>query len=89
VEILRRLIEQRRVPCLNVAGSEIVSIKRMADSIGRRLGRAAPFVLSDRQRRFDLVADITLLERVLAPAFTPFEAGIERTVAAAGRSAAR
>lgn len=60
---------------LNVAGPEIVTLRAIADSIGRRVGRAPVFVEA-AGRPNHLVADIGRLSRIFAPPRIGIEAGI-------------
>jgi len=81
IEILTQLAHGGRVGCLNVASPEVVSIREIAETIGRYVGKGPVFEIASTPREFDLIADISLLERELAPSFTPFALGLSRTVA--------
>jgi nucleoside-diphosphate-sugar epimerase len=82
VQILARLALEGGPACLNVAGDEVLSVRSIADALGRRMGKMPRFELRRAARASDLIADIGLLKREFEPRFTPFEQGIERTVAA-------
>ena len=59
-------------PELNVAGPEPVSLRRFATAIGEILGIAVRFETAPRARTLNLIADLTLLESLVRPKFTPF-----------------
>lgn len=80
VEIISNLITQGGVSCINIAGDEAVSIRKMITLMGRHLKKKPAFKIADKCRRYDLIADITLLKRTLNPQFTPFEIGLEQTI---------
>jgi nucleoside-diphosphate-sugar epimerase len=81
VAILARLALQGGPEHLNVAGPEVVSLREIADAIARALGKPPVFDAPGVDRDLDLIADIGLLQRSLAPAFTPFAEGLARTLA--------
>jgi nucleoside-diphosphate-sugar epimerase len=83
--IMARLGIEGGPPCVNVASGEVISVRRIAETAGRLLGRDAVIARSDTPRAFDLVADTALLNRTLEHAFVPFAAGFEDTVRAALR----
>jgi len=83
VRILAELLLRNGPDYLNIAGKEAVSVRQIAASMARHLGKEPKFKLLDRCRHFDLIADITLLEKILSPAFTPFETGLGNTAEAA------
>jgi nucleoside-diphosphate-sugar epimerase len=60
-------------PRVNIAGPEAISIRRFAESIGRNLGKKPHFQISKNSRKFDLIADISLLRSLINPSFMPFE----------------
>ena len=85
VDVLRQLAEKlvqgESVPTrLNVAGPEAISVRRFAHALGAALGRDPVLEVTDRQRPFDLVADISLLESLVDISFTPFEEAIALSV---------
>lgn len=78
-----RSLESEPPPVLNVAGEEVLSIRDMAEAIGRALDIAPVFERAEGDPPPDLVADTTLLRRTFelgSP--TPFERGIAATVGA-------
>ena len=76
VRILAALLDCERVPVLNVAGDEVLNMRQIATAIGNAMGRPPSFDVTTRPRGGDLVADISLLKRLLQPQFTPFEIGL-------------
>lgn len=82
--ILRRLYESARegapLPSiLNLAGPEPISLRALAEGIGRVVGRAPRFEIGAESRRFDLRADIGRLRGLFDPAFTPFEQALRES----------
>jgi nucleoside-diphosphate-sugar epimerase len=72
----------RDVPALlNVAGTEAVSIRRLAERAGAAIGAVPRFEEVDRDRESDYVADVTRLQHLLRPRFTPLDAALAGTVA--------
>lgn len=66
---------------LNVAGEEVLSIRDMAETIGRTLGVTPLFEEAPDRPPQDFVADTTLLRRTFElEDLTPFERGIAATV---------
>lgn len=68
-------------PRLNLAGPSPVSIRQMAQTMALLLNREVRFLIQDSPRAFDLVADISLLEQLVAPRFTPLEDGLRAVCA--------
>lgn len=87
VSILARLVEHGGPPHLNVAGPDVVSLRELAEAVGRQVARRPVFDVPGVERELDLIADISLLERALEPAFTPFGEGLARTVAEYAKAA--
>ncbi|MDL2279096.1 NAD(P)-dependent oxidoreductase [Desulfovibrio sp. OttesenSCG-928-G11] len=56
---------------LNLAGPKAVSLRELAEEIGRSAGKGVSFEIPDMPRQFDLSADISLLSRHLPTSFTP------------------
>jgi nucleoside-diphosphate-sugar epimerase len=81
VAVLAHLTLKGGPAYLNVAGPEVVSLREIADAIGRALGKQPVFDAPGVERDLDLIADIGLLQRGLAPTFTPFAEGLARTLA--------
>ncbi len=80
VRILYGLLSMPKVPCINVAGDEAVSIRDIARSIGEVLSIEPVLQLSQRQRGMNLIADTTRLKKLLNPGFIAFKTGIRQTV---------
>jgi UDP-glucose 4-epimerase len=78
VAICRSLLMQAGPPCLNVAGEFPVSIRQIAGSLGRLIGREPIFKTSALPRNGDLIADISLLRSTLSPSFTDLAEGLHR-----------
>jgi UDP-glucose 4-epimerase len=76
-------------PVVNVAGDEPASLRRIASLIGAALDRQVLFRHGETARNFDLVADVSLLERHAAPLPTSLEDGIASTCAALPDTASR
>ena len=64
---------------LNVAGPEPVSLRRFGEAMGRALGSKPCFEVAEAQRTFDLVADISQLQALLDPLFTPLDEAVARS----------
>lgn len=63
---------------IEVAGPEVLSMRALAQEIGRQAGRAPRFVEGPESP--DLVGDIGPMSRLLGPPRTPFAAGLRRTL---------
>jgi UDP-glucose 4-epimerase len=83
VRVVLGVLELDRPVLLNVAGDEAVSIKEIAESIGRVVGREPMFEEGTGSAPGDLVADTTRLHELvdLRPLVT-LEEGLQRTLAA-------
>jgi UDP-glucose 4-epimerase len=68
-------------PVLNVASGEPASLRRVASLIGTALDRQVLFRHGEAARSFDLVADVSRLERRTKPLPTSLEDGIASTCA--------
>lgn len=80
VAMLLRLTSATMPSIVNLAGPEPCSIRRIAVLLGSLLGREPRFQTAANPRPFDLVAEVGLLQRLLAPTFTPLDVGLQRTV---------
>jgi nucleoside-diphosphate-sugar epimerase len=80
VDILISLIMKGELPYINIAGNEVVSVRKIATIIGRCLEKTPKFKVLDKYRKFDLIADISLLQRTLNPLFTNLERGLKKTI---------
>jgi nucleoside-diphosphate-sugar epimerase len=80
-QIVVRALDIPVPPILNVAGDEVLSIRDMAESIGRAVGFPPLFEDAPGDPPADLVGDTTLLRRTFELGkLTPFERGIAATV---------
>ena len=82
VKMLADLIDVKGVQILNLAGSEVASIRKIATIAAQELGVTPRFKLTDKFRDFDLIADTAYLKTVLNPTLTPLSVGISATVKA-------
>ena len=80
VKMLNNLIMKGEPPYINIAGNEVVSVRKVATIIGLYLKKNPTFKILDKYRQFDLIADISLLQRTLNPRFTNLERGLKKTV---------
>ena len=79
-ELARRAAEGERLPlALNVAAPEPVSIRRFTEALAACLGLTPIFELAEAPRPGDLIADVSRLQRLMEPSFTPFEEAMRRT----------
>ena len=83
VRVVLAVLELDRSVVLNVAGDEAVSIKELAETIGRVVGREPRFDEGSAPAPGDLVADTTRLHELfdLRP-LVPLEEGLRRTLGA-------
>jgi nucleoside-diphosphate-sugar epimerase len=63
-------------PILNLGGPESVSLKRLAEEMGKAMGIAPCFDQVPTHRNFDLVADISLLRKTVDVRFTPLHKAV-------------
>lgn len=80
VKMLSSLIMKEGPPYINIAGNEVVSVRKVATIIGRCLKKKPTFKILDKYRQFDLIADISLLQQTLNPHFTTLESGLKKTI---------
>lgn len=83
-DILAQLALEGGPPVLNVAGRDALSIREICEMAAKTLRVTPRFVVGEHPREGDLVADISLLERSLAPKLTPFDSGLARMLAVPG-----
>jgi nucleoside-diphosphate-sugar epimerase len=84
VEILERCLALQKSCTLNVAGSEILSMRQLGEAIGDAVGKAAHFTMHAEEES-DLIGDIGQLERMLGyRPQVPFRTGISQVCQAAG-----
>jgi nucleoside-diphosphate-sugar epimerase len=80
--IFVRALESPVPPVLNVAGDEVLSIRDMAETVGRALGIPPVFEETPDEPPPDLVGDTTLLRQTFGLGnLTPFDDGIAATIA--------
>ncbi len=79
-QIITNLIFVGGPPILNLAGNEAVSIRDIANTIGRVLGKEPIFKISPVDRKFDLIADTNLLEEIQKIDFISLDDGIKSFV---------
>jgi UDP-glucose 4-epimerase len=80
LRIFARLLYLDTPPVLNIGGEKAISIREVAISIASFLGKEVSFRILDRNREGDLIADISLLKKVLSPQFTSFHQGLTKTL---------
>ena len=71
---------------LNIAGDTAAGIRQIVTLMAGCVGKEAKLTVSEKYRQFDLIADVSLLRKVLNPVFTGLEAGIRKTVEGAKTS---
>lgn len=69
---------------INIAGPTALSLREMADEIGRLVGRTPQFEVQAAGSSHDLVADTARMRRLLCEPRTSFSEGIAGTVQAVG-----
>jgi nucleoside-diphosphate-sugar epimerase len=84
--IIVALIGVRAVPLLNLASDEALDIREISSLIGERLGVAPIYRAAPAARQGDMIADIGLLQRSLAPSFTSFRAGVRDLIGTSTRA---
>jgi len=83
-QLARKALAGTSLPSvLNVAGPEPISIRRFAEELGRAVGIEARLARAHGQRRFNLIADLTLLRCVVRPQYTPLAEAVAKTCQAA------
>jgi nucleoside-diphosphate-sugar epimerase len=80
VKMIFQMMMKGGTGVLNLAGDRSVSIREAATLMGQYAGKACRFTLSEKERNFDLVADITRLQQNLNPRFTSLQEGLQETV---------
>lgn len=64
---------------LNLAGEEVVCIKKFGKTLARIFGKEVQFTIGPQPRTFDLVADLSRMKALFPPKFTNFEQAILQT----------
>lgn len=80
VRIMMHLVAKGGPPVVNVAGPGVLSLREIAETIGRHLGRQPVFEVDQVPRQFDLIADNSLVSTLVGGTLTPFASGIPQTV---------
>ena len=80
IDVFIRMLGQTETDIVNIAGPEVLSIRDIAQSIGKELGTPPLLEVGTQPRPFDLVADVAKLVKLFGPRFTPFSEGIRRTL---------
>ena len=76
------LLEQRKVPgILNVASDQAISLRRLAEVIGREVGMEPKFDSEPGDRESNYIADVTQLRALINMRFTTLDEAISRTLA--------
>lgn len=81
IRVLSTLVHEGGPPVLNLAGPDIVGVKDIAEIWGRLKGIEPVFQAASALRRFDLIADDTLLRSIAKQSFVTFDEGLARVVA--------
>lgn len=80
--LTRAKLERRKVPnILNVASDQAISIRRLAEAIGREIGVEPRFESVPENRESDYIADVTRLRALIDTPFATLEEAISRTLA--------
>jgi nucleoside-diphosphate-sugar epimerase len=72
--------------CINLAGPEPLSLRRIGETIGRAVGAAPVFETDGEAARGNLVADISRMRRRLVAPSVPFERGLKDLVGEARKA---
>ena len=80
VEIISTLIKKETDGILNISGSEILSIRDMADAMGDCLNIEPRFEVSSKIRKGDYIADNSKLISIYKGSFTNFRTGISNMI---------
>lgn len=75
-----KLLETRKCHVVNLAGSEAVSVRRLANVLGASLGVAPRIAVSSKYRDADFIADVGVYKRLLGPPQTCLEEGVARVL---------
>lgn len=77
------LAEQVSPPeVVNVGGEQAVSVREIADIMGNQLGIKPSIAVSEKNRDFNLIANVGLLKTLTGIEFTNIEDGLVKTLAA-------
>ncbi|MDP4092259.1 MAG: NAD(P)-dependent oxidoreductase [Bacillota bacterium] len=76
-DVMSHLIQNTIEGCFNVSGTEELSIRQLAETIGEKIGKEPIFQVTDNLRTGDLLADNSKLISVYKKKFTSFADGIK------------
>lgn len=76
IRILLQVAAMEGLACVNVASNEVLNIRGIATLMAQALGVAARFARGTSGRDSNLIADISLLERIISPHFVSFKEGL-------------
>ncbi len=80
VRVLATLSISKVPLVINVASPEVVSIKEIAETAGRIVGKQPIFASTDKTRKGNLIADSSLLSSLLLFNFTTLGQGLQKTI---------
>lgn len=80
VNILKKIILEGGPNIINIAGEEVVSIRKIVESISSLLDKPANISIRDNCRQLNLIADASLITSIYDRPFTSFNDGIRLVV---------
>lgn len=80
VDIFFKLIGVENTPVINLAGIKSYSIRTISDTIANILGLVPNYVVSEKCRNSNLIADTKILEKTINLKNTSLSVGISKTV---------
>lgn len=80
VSIFLHLIRSGGPEVLNLASPEALSIREIAEMVGRQLGLSPVVEVRKDRREFDLIADVTRLNEVVDHSYCTFEDGLKSLI---------
>jgi nucleoside-diphosphate-sugar epimerase len=81
---VRKAMQLRGEHKINVAGPAVLTMREMANEIGRAVGREPAFDVEPADSEYDLVADITSMRQLLFEPRIPFSEGVVSMAERAG-----
>jgi len=79
-DAMLKLLDTRNCEVVNLAGSEAVSVRRLANVLGASLGGEPRIAVSKKYRDADFIADVGIYKRLFGPAKTCLEEGVARVL---------
>lgn len=73
------LLQHQKLDYINIAGNEVLTLRKIAETIGNFLDKLPNLEVIEEYRKFDLIADVQILNEINTN-FTPFILGIEKTI---------